>query len=406
LCRSTVGPKTLLQVDGDLMAGVAASLLQAALELAPRIASRAEETETAREVSRDLLDQIKAAGFFRMFAPRSHGGLELDLPSSLPILEALGRADGSTGWIVMIAVEGTMLLTFLPRHRFDTVFAHTPDVISAGSFTLGGEAKAVENGFEVSGRWPFASGCLHAEWLLGHCVISVSGAPRMNSASGLPETRLAVVRRDQAQVVDTWRVLGLRGTGSNDFVVERLSVQSDDLIDPLFGQTSITGPLYQQLLPQFGLHIASVAIGIARHALDDTIALAKTLKRRLFALDAMIDSPVFQHDMGRADSSLRAARSVLQSCAESFWSSLCSGRELSPEQIAEPSATAVWAATTAASVVDFCYSAAGGTAVYEASPLQRHLRDIHTLTQHIGVSDGLLTRHGAALLGKNPVFGR
>lgn len=289
----------------------AAKLLDAVRELSPAITARSAEIETARELPHDLLGGLIAAGCFRMFVPRSHGGLEIDLPSSLEIIETLGRADASAGWTVMIGSESVLLFALLPRRRFDALYADGPDVIGAGSFTPRGEAKVTAGGFEVSGRWPFASGCLHSKWLVGNCVVTANGQPRPGPAAGVPETRFALFRAEQAHILDTWSVAGLRGTGSNDIAVERLHVPSDDTFEPFFGEPSIPGPLYIAAVPQFSLHVAAVAIGIAQHALDDVIALAMGQKRRLFAAAALADTPVFQHDLARAEAGLRAARALL-----------------------------------------------------------------------------------------------
>jgi indole-3-acetate monooxygenase len=257
----------------------------------------------------------------------------------------------------------------------------------------------------VTGRWPFASGCLHSQWLVGQCLITENGRPRPGPVPDLPDTRLIMFRADQAKVIDTWHVVGLRGTGSHDIAVEKLRVGVDDSLDAFFGKPCIEGPLYIAPVPQFGLHVAAVGVGIAQHALDDIITLARGQKRRLFAQTAMADTPVFQHDLARNVASLAAARALLKSAAEFFWSVLSTGRPPTMGERCQANANASWVATTAASVVSFCYSAAGGTAVYDSSSLQRHLRDIHTLTQHISVADGWLTRAGATLLGKDLGFG-
>jgi alkylation response protein AidB-like acyl-CoA dehydrogenase len=380
----------------------ATKLLDATRDLSPKITARSAEIESARELPRDLLDDLIAGGYFRMFVPRSHGGFEIDLPAGLRILETLARADGSTGWTVMIGAGGPLLFALLPRHRFDALYAHSPDLIMAGSFTPRGEASVIDGGFEVSGRWPFASGCLHSHWLVGQCIVTENGRPRPGPAPDSPETRLALFKRDQVKVIDTWHVAGLRGTGSHDIEVSKLRVSAEDTFDGFFGKSCLPGPLYLAAIPQFGLHVGSVGLGIAQHALDDIIALAGGQKRRLYAQTALADTPIFQHDLAHADASLRAARALLKSAAESFWSEVSAARRPTPLDWCQASSSASWVATTAARVVDFCYAAAGGTAVYDSSSLQRHLRDIHTLTQHIGVADGWLTRRGATLLGKDP----
>ena len=380
-------------------------LLAAINDLFPSISRRASEIETARELPSDLLNNLVSAGCFRIFVPRSHGGLEADLPLGLEVFEALARADGSTGWTAMIGAEAVMLLALLPRYRFDALYADGPDLMGAGSFTPGGEAKIIDGGFEVTGRWPFASGCSHSKWLLANCVVTENGHACPGPAPGAPETRFAVFRTEQAQILDTWFVSGLRGTGSHDIAVERIHVPHDDTFDRFSGAPSVPGPLYIAATPQFSLHIASVGVGIAQHAIDDIIALAANQKRRIFAAAALCDSPVFQHALARAEIELRAARALLRSQAEAFWATASAGTIPTLAEQVRCSASGAWVAATAASVVDVCYKAGGGTALYDSSPLQRHLRDIHTLTQHIGVADGWLTRVGEFLLGKNPGFG-
>jgi len=384
---------------------VVQKLLATVQDFAPSIIARAAEIEAARELPSDLLRDLIAAGCFRMFVPRSHGGLEVDLPSGLEILEAFARADGSTGWTVMIGNEGVLLRALLPRHRFDALYADSPDLIGAGSVTPRGEAKVIDGGFEVTGRWPFASGCLHSKWLLANCVVTENGQARPGPTQNVPETRFVIFRTEQAQILDTWFSSGLRGTGSHDIAVERLKVAHDDTFDLFSGVSSVPGPLYVAATSQFSLHIASVGVGIAQHAIDDITALAGNQKRRLFAAAALSDTPVFQHALARAEIDLRAARALLRSEAEAFWATASAGRIPTMAEQVRCSATGSWVVAAAAAVVDVCYKAGGGTALYDSSPLQRHLRDIHTLTQHIGVADGWLTRAGAFLLGKDPGFG-
>jgi indole-3-acetate monooxygenase len=383
----------------------ARKLLSAVRDMSSAISARAAEIESARELPPDLLTDLVTAGCFRMFVPRSHGGLEIDLASSLEIFEALARADGSTGWTMMIGAESALLLALLPRKRFDALYADSPDLMAAGSFTPRGEAKVTPGGFEVTGRWPFASGCLHSKWLVGNCLVTKNGHPRSGPIPDAPETRFVLFRTEQAQILDTWFVSGLRGTGSNDIAVEGIHVSEEDTFEPFFGLPSVPGPLYVSAVPQFSLHVASVGLGIAQHAIDDIIALAGNQKRRLFAQAALADTPLLQHNLARAETSLRAARALLESEAESFWAGVDSGRVPAVAERTRPAATGSWVVAAAAAVVDTCYAAGGGTALYDASPLQRHLRDIHTLTQHISVADGWLTRAGAILLGKDPGFG-
>src|SRR5215469_10859136 len=121
-------------------------VLAAVRDLVPSIRARSAEIESERRLPLDLLDQLTAAGCFRMLTPRSHGGFEIDLPTSMEVIETIAAADGATGWTVMIGSESPMLLALLPRHRFDQIYAEGPDVIIGGGFAPRGQAEVIEGG--------------------------------------------------------------------------------------------------------------------------------------------------------------------------------------------------------------------------------------------------------------------
>jgi alkylation response protein AidB-like acyl-CoA dehydrogenase len=126
-----------------------------------------------------------------------------------------------------------------------------------------------DNGYRVNGRWAFASGCQHSDWLFGNCVVTEKGAPRAGAIAGAPETRAMMFAPAKAKIIDTWSVNGLRGTGSHDIAVENLVVPADDTFDIFLGRTSIAGPSLSEPLLYAALHIGAVAIGIADRALTE-----------------------------------------------------------------------------------------------------------------------------------------
>ncbi len=381
------------------------ALLSAVQDLSLALTARSAEIEAKRELPKDLLAELLAAGCFRMAAPQSHDGLEIDFPATLTVLETLGRADGSTAWFVMVNCQFALLLPRLPKKRFDALFAGGPNVIAAGSITPRGEVKVVDGGYEVSGRWPFASGCKHCQWLIASGVVIENGAPCPSPVPGVPQSRSVLLPVERATIFDTWSVSGLQGTGSHDFAVQAVQVPEEDTFDPLFGTPSVPGPLYRGVLTQGSLHMAAVAVGIAQHAVDDITAMATGQKRRSFTRVSMAETPLFQYRLGHADTTVRAARAALQAEAEALWAIVESGRAPSQPEHCKMAGTAAWVAETATAVVAACYTAGGATALYDTSPLQRHLRDMHALTQHIMVAEGWLTKAGAALLGQEVDLG-
>jgi alkylation response protein AidB-like acyl-CoA dehydrogenase len=154
-----------------------ANELRARIELlGPMIVDRAEEIELARKIPDDLVQALKSIGVFRMCTARSHGGLELPLPKVLEIIQDFARIDGSVGWTAMIACGGSLFMSLLPRETYDRVYDEGPDVAVAGSVQPVGKAERTKDGWHISGRWPFASGCSHADWMAGFCAMMNDGS--------------------------------------------------------------------------------------------------------------------------------------------------------------------------------------------------------------------------------------
>jgi alkylation response protein AidB-like acyl-CoA dehydrogenase len=374
------------------------------LDLAPEISRRSAEIEVARTLPQELLAQLKGVGVFRMLVPRSHGGMEIDFPSSMEIIEELAAADGSVGWTVMIGCETPQFLALLPRDRFDFYYASGPDFIIGGGFAPRGTAEVIEGGYRVNGRWAFASGCQHADLLMGNCAVLENGAPRAGLFPGTQEVRAMLLPKEQVKILDTWHTAGMRGTGSHDIQVENLRVATSDSFDIFFGKPSVAGPLNAEPTLYALLHICAVGVGIARRALAEVLALAARQKRRLYAGSAMAEMALVQHRVGEADIALRAAKQLLLEETQTVWNCAGAGTSVDLGTRTRIMGSAAWVAKTAAFVVDACYTAAGGSALYEISPLQRCLRDIHTLTQHAAVDENMIARAGAALLGIPPGF--
>ncbi|WP_433386873.1 acyl-CoA dehydrogenase family protein [Micromonospora sp. KLBMP9576] len=360
--------------------------------LLPEVSRRAGEIEAARALPADLLDSLRAAGCFRMFVPRSHGGYEADLRTGLRVLEALARADGSTGWTVMIGAETPHLLAMLSRDRFDKIYADGPDVVAGGGFAPQGRAEPTDGGFRVTGRWAFASGSRHADWLFGNCLLTGDGEP--------PAVRSMLFPAARVTVHDTWHVLGLRGTGSHDIEVADEFCPGPESFDLFTGVPCVPGPGFVAPLVHFVLHLGAVAVGIAQGALDDMVALLDGGRQRLYARQALADSPAFRLQLGRADLDVRAARALLRDLADELWAACATDPTTIPALHPRISAALPWVTERATAAVDTCYRAAGGGAARDSSPLQRRFRDVHTFSQHAAAAEGWLANNGARVLGR------
>jgi indole-3-acetate monooxygenase len=382
----------------------ARKVLDAVRELAPVIASRAADIESGRRLPLDMVGQLKQAGVFRLFVPRSHGGYEGDLHAGMELMETLARADGATAWTTMIGAESPHIFALLPRETFDAIYSGGPDVIVAGAFNAQGQAVVQEGGYLVNGRWGFTSGCQHADWLFGNCVVLKDGQPLPGPTEGAPRTRGMFLRASEVRIIDTWNVLGLRGTGSHDIAMEDAFCPEAYSFDIFLGTPSVPGPGLTAPLLHFVLHMAAVALGIAQGAVDELVTLVGTGKRRLYARVPLVESPVFQLELGRADTSVRAARGLLRDLSHEFWAA-CEGNPAAiPALAPRASAALAWVTETAAEVVGKCYQSGGASSLKDGSSLQRRFRDIHTFRQHAAAAEGWFGQAGASLLGQPTGF--
>jgi indole-3-acetate monooxygenase len=372
---------TLFPNDNECAGSESEHLLSEIALLAPQIAGRAAEIEAARRIPPDLIDTLKSIGAFSLFVPRSHGGLELDLPAGLRIIQRLARIDGSIGWTMMIGNGGSFFASRLPSQTFDHIYRNGPDVILAGSIAPVGTAEATPAGWRVSGRWPFASGCQHADWLVGFCVMTENGKA-LPGDGGRPWVRGVLLSARDWRIEDTWQVMGLRGTGSHHIVLNDVIAPEANFIDLEKGTPCLPGALYQSVPHILPLLHSAFAVGVAEGALDDLLAVANSGRQQLRAAVPMRDSEIFQYELGRMVAELRATRAAFMVQAASHWRHALARTLQGEALLSEGTQTAIWIATTCARVADASFTLAGGSAVYDSSPLQRRMRDLHAATQH------------------------
>jgi indole-3-acetate monooxygenase len=372
-----------------------APVLDAVRELAPVIAGRADEIEAARRVPADLLGDLVATGCFRMLLPASHGGGEVDLATAIAVVEELSRADASVGWVVTLGANAWRDVCGVPRATFDEIYASGPDVMMAGAISPSGVAEPVDGGYRITGRWGFVSGCEHAQWLFCNCIEPTpeGDGDGAGDGSGMPVLRLAVLRAEE---------VAIEGTGSNHVVADGVVVPADRTYLVMEAGPAVDTPFTRIPLPSpYSVQLAAVGLGIARGALEDVVALAAG-KVPLFAHGPLATDAGFHDMIGSADARLRAARAGVLAETQELWATAEAGGAYSDELRARVRGASVWAARTAAEVVDAAYTAGGGSSLYLASPLQRRLRDVHALTQHFLVRPSTFATTGAVLAGQDP----
>jgi indole-3-acetate monooxygenase len=346
--------------------------LEAARKLAPQIRASADEIDANRELTRPVFEALADAGMFHLAVPRAIGGGEIDLPTYIQVIEELGKADASTGWCVN---QGAIFATYaarMPREVAREIFITPPRAVVANTPAPTARAVVVPGGYRVTGRQGFSTGCRHATWVAAHCQVVDQGE----------EARYLFVPVGEASLLDTWKVRGMRGTGTHHFAVNDVFVPGHRTVLSATAPLLEDRPLYR--IPRtlaFASGDASVALGMARTCLNTFMELAGSKTPR--AMENLLrDQSMIQVNVGQCEAILRAARAFLVEAVGEIWASAVAG-EVTLEERATLRIATTHGIRQAAQVIDTVYNAAGATAAYEGNPLQRHFQDIHVITQHL-----------------------
>jgi alkylation response protein AidB-like acyl-CoA dehydrogenase len=370
----------------------------AAQELAPTAASLAAQAERDRRLDDELVTRISTAGLFRLCVPRALGGLEANPAVLVEVVESLARGDAAPAWCVAVCATSGLVAAYLPEDAAHEIYG-SPLSIVGGVFAPRGRAVVADGDYRVSGRWPFASGCRHCNWLMGGCVVDDGGGDVRMLPNGIPDVRLMLAPAAEVTIHDTWEVSGLRGTGSDDIELADALVPAGRSASVFTDRPLHDGPLYA--FPLFGMlaiAIAGVTLGIARGALDDLIELAG-IKRPTGSRRTLAERGTAQAEAGRCEAALRAARAGLYAAISAAWDAAISGGEVPVAERAGLRLAATHAAATAAEVSHSAFRLGGGTAIYDSSPLQRRFRDASAATAHMLVAPATWELTGRLVLG-------
>lgn len=372
-----------------------------AAAIAPLIAAAADEIEARTELPTRALDALHEAALFRTLLPRAFDGDETEPAIFAQMMELMAQADASTAWCIGQASGCSMVAAYLAPEVAHEIWGDPRAVLAWGSGPLG-LARVVDSGYRVTGTWAFASGVRHATWLGGHCRIQErDGTFRKPYGEDIGRTLL--FRKQLAVMAENWKVIGLRGTGSDSYTVNDLFVpESFTLWRDHEGERRQSGMLYRFTTTQlFASGFAAVAIGVARGALEEFKTLARD--KVPFATTRILrDSPTVQTQVGLAEAKLSAARRFLLETLKDIWDAVQTSGAITLDQRMTVRAAATFAIHQAKEVVDMSYHEAGANAIFDSNPFERRFRDMHTITQQ---AQGRMTHFesvGAHLLGLKP----
>jgi 3-hydroxy-9,10-secoandrosta-1,3,5(10)-triene-9,17-dione monooxygenase len=358
-------------------------VLDAVRDLLPGFRERAEEGERLRQVPEQSVKELEEAGFFRMLQPRRFDGLESDPVDFFTAVRDIASADGSTGWISSVLGVHPWQVALFADDAQQAVWGSDTSVRLSSSYAPTGKAVVTEGGYTLSGKWSFSSGCDHCTWvLLGGLVFNAEGQ--------VVDFKTFMVPREKYTIVDVWNVVGLRGTGSNDIVVDEVFIpeaftlsMSDTgrCFGP--GQEQNTSDLYK--LPFHSLFTSTITapiIGMASGAYAEHVDMQQKRVRAAYLGEKASSDPFAAVRIARAGSEIDAAWALLMTNIREEQAQVAKGEKIPLQLRLKVRRDQVLGTQRAIDAIDALFEASGGRALAEGTYLQRAWRDAHAGRVH------------------------
>lgn len=380
------------------------ALHQGVEKIAPVLRENAPLADRECRLPDASVEAMREVGLYRMWVPRSLGGYEIDPVSAFDLVEEIARLDAAAAWNLYMSVTPGIVTMWLPEEGAREIF-EDPDARLAGTLFPPLTAVPVDGGYRVSGRAPFVSACHAATWLGFAATITDDGVPR-TTEEGEPVEVLVFLPRAEGRILDNWDVLGMRGTGSHDVVLDDVLVpeRRAALLVP-FGEMppgpAFQGPLYRMVFWQSTAVQAAVALGIARAAVTELVELA-AVKTPAYTGIPLRERPQAQIAVARADGLRCAARAYLREVLAEGYAACVAGRPFDLGHRRAIQSAATHGVEAAATAVRLVHEAAGTSAIRNSRPFAAHFRDVHTITQHAFVSANRYQSVGQLMLGIPP----
>lgn len=375
------------------------SLLAKAKTLAPVFTANAAHNEAAGQLTAETIAMLRDGGLFHMLIPKCFGGAEVDPVEAMQIFEAVSYADGSTGWVLMATQICTgAAAAYLDFGTANELFGKTISVV-AGQGAPNGQAIAEGNGFRLTGKWGYASGLKHADYIHTGAVVFAEGKPRLIPGTNQPDYRTFIVPVSEARLDGNWDVLGLKATGSIDYAIDNVFVPETYTHSPSTTVPKQGGNFYRLgLLAMTSIGHSAFALGVGRRALDELAMLMQRKNPRRGFLPPVAETESFQEGFGAAEAKYRAARAFVYEIWNDIRDTLNRGDPMTTRQMTLSRLALNHVTTAVAEICTFAYRTGGGVALRD-SALQRCLRDMFAGTQHFLTTPTVLRECGRELAG-------
>ena len=377
-------------------------VLSAARDLLPVLKDRAANAAERRDLPTETLADLKAAKLFSAFAPRHYGGLELPWPKLSELTKTLASACGSTSWIVTASTAHTILLSRFTQEAQDDIFARGPEIVVSMTLAGNGELPSVEGGYRLKGRWQFASGITHADWLI------VGVRTEEKDPNGRPKFFWVVVEKSQIFIHDTWQAVGLRGTGSHD-------VEADDIFIPTHhamlsdvcdqanppGAALHAGDIYRvEYFPYFRGCLIGPILGVANGALASYVEQTQSRIGKVGGESVTEQVPV-QVKLSESAAEIRAAELIGRHLVDTLADRACTGVLVLPgEDRVSQGRDLAFMARLGVRAIDRLAGMMGASGLSQNNPVQRFGNDIRAMASHGALQwEQSLSPYGKWVLG-------
>jgi alkylation response protein AidB-like acyl-CoA dehydrogenase len=381
-----------------------ADLVARATEIAPFVRAQAEQTESNRQVSADVMARLREAGLFRVMTPAVYGGYEHGFDALIRVAAPIGAACGSTGWVFSLAIVHQWLAAMFPKQAQDE-FWSDPDALLFGSYPPVAKVVPVEGGYRLTGNWSFTSGSDHATWLVNGGMIppATAGAP--------PTPAFFLLPMSDIRLEDNWFTMGLAGTGSKNSVAENAFVPAHRVVSvaDLCAGTAPGGkvhdnPLYRHsMMSALPFTLVAPVLGMAEGALADFVDMAKVRTTRGAVTggnNRMAEFATVQSRVAEATGSIDAARLTILDALDRAMAAAAADDQANADMRIRNRLAQAFSVRLLLRAVDAMFEASGGQSIFTSKPIQRAWRDAHAAAVHVSMNwDAVSTMYGQHALG-------
>ena len=392
-------------VDVSALADLPPEQLRTALvarirEILPVLERNAQKTEAGRRAAEENIQALRDAGVFKIMVPRRFGGLQTDIRTKLEVSREVAKGCGSTAWVTTLMNVCSWFTGLASAQAQDDIWGNNPDARIAGVFNASSTSRRVEGGFQVTGKWAWSSGCLHADW-------AMLGIPMVDADGNKADEGLAFMPMSELTIEDTWFTAGMKGSGSNTMVAEDVFVPDHRVMSVSAIMSGNPPTSYKDevlyrgaFVPVAALVLAGPQLGLCSRALDYVLEMAPKRRIAYTYYTTQTQSPTFQLAMAKAATLVDTAHLFAYRAADAIDSASYQDRKLGYLERARVRMDVGQAVITAREAIDVLMSAHGASSFADFNPLQRIWRDSETASRHAVISPDISAEvYGRALLG-------